>query len=162
MGKTLFDRVKLGSIELKNRLIRSATWEGLADISGHLPETLYDTNKELAKGGIGAIFTGFTSIADDDRCFGGMARLSDDDLIPGHQRLTGICHAENCPVIAQLALGEYDGGVEPDFMSADVSDLIFSALSLREVSQAARQHHKKSPVFRLHSAEKREICRIWE
>ncbi len=119
MKKTLFDRVKLGSIELKNRLIRSATWEGLADASGHLPETLYDTYEELAKGGAGAIITGFTSVADDDRYFGGMARLSNDGLIPEHQRLTEICHAENCPVIVQIALGEYGGGVEPDFMSAD-------------------------------------------
>ena len=119
MNKTLFDRVRLGSIELNNRLIRSATWEGLADASGHLPETLYDTYEEVAKGGVGAIITGFTSVADDDRYFGGMARLSNDDLIPEHQRLTEICHAENCPVIVQIALGEYGGGVEPDFMSAD-------------------------------------------
>ena len=119
MKKTLFDRVKLGSIELNNRLIRSATWEGLADVSGHLPETLYHTYEELAKGGVGAIITGFTSVADDDRYFGGMARLSNDELIPEHQRLNGICHAENCPVIVQIALGEFDGGVEPDFMSAD-------------------------------------------
>ena len=119
MKKTLFDRVKLGSIELKNRLIRSATWEGLADISGHLPEALYRTYEELAKGGVGAIITGFTSVADDDRYFGGMARLSNDDLIPEHQRLTEICHAKSCPVIAQIALGEYDGGMEPDYMSAD-------------------------------------------
>ncbi len=119
MKKTLFDRVKLGSIELKNRLIRSATWEGLADASGHLPETLYNTYEELAKGGVGAIITGFTSVADDDRYFDGMARLSNDGLIPEHQRLTEICHAENCPVIVQIALGEYDGGVEPDFMSTD-------------------------------------------
>ncbi len=119
MGKKLFDRVKLGSIELKNRLIRSATWEALADANGHLPDTLYRTYEELAKGGIGAIITGFTSVADDDRCFGGMARLSNDGLIPEHQRLTEICHAESCPVIVQIALGEYGGGVEPDYMSAD-------------------------------------------
>lgn len=126
MKKTLFDRVRLGSIELKNRLIRSATWKGLADGSGQLPETLYDTYEELAKGGVGAIITGFTSVADDDRYFGGMARLSNDGLIPEHQRLTGICHAENCPVIVQIALGEYDGGMEPDYMSADdIRQVIF-------------------------------------
>ena len=119
MEKKLFDRARLGRIELKNRLIRSATWEGLADAGGHLPETLYHTYEELAKGGVGAIITGFTSAADDDRCFGGMARLSNDGLIPEHQRLTEICHAENCPVIVQIALGEYAGGVEPDCMSAE-------------------------------------------
>lgn len=119
MEKKLFDRVKLGSIDLKNRLIRSATWEGLADVNGHMPEALYHTYEELAKGGVGSIITGFTSVADDDRYFGGMARLSNDSLIPEHQRLTEICHAKNCPVIVQIALGEYAGGIEPDFMSVD-------------------------------------------
>ena len=58
MEKKLFDRVKLGSIDLKNRLIRSATWEGLADVNGHMPEALYHTYEELAKGGVGSIITG--------------------------------------------------------------------------------------------------------
>ncbi len=125
MEKKLFDRVKLGKMELKNRLIRSATWEGLADEKGHFPDTLYRTYEALAKGGVGAIITGFTSVADDDHYFSGMARLSNDALIPEHQRLTEICHAESCPVIVQIALGEYVGGVESDYMSdADIRQVI--------------------------------------
>ena len=38
--------------------------------------------RNMAKGGVGAIITGFTSVADDDHYFRGMARLSNDDLIP--------------------------------------------------------------------------------
>ena len=63
--KKIFEPAKLNNIVLKNRLIRSATWEGLADIDGHIPDKLYDTYEELAKGGIGAIITGFTSVAWD-------------------------------------------------------------------------------------------------
>ena len=117
--KKLFERVKLGKLELKNRLIRSATWEGLADANGHMPEKLYQTYERLAKGGIGAIITGFTSVADDDHYFSGMVRLSNDGLIPEHRKLTELCHSENCPVIAQIALGAYAGGIEPDFMTED-------------------------------------------
>lgn len=117
--KQLFEPVKLGNLNLKNRLIRSATWEGLADVSGHMPEKLYKSYGELAKGGVGAIITGFTSVADDDHYFGGMARLSNDSLISEHKRLTELCQAENCPVIAQIALGEYAGGIEPDEMRVE-------------------------------------------
>ncbi len=115
--KTLFDHVRIGNLDLKNRLIRSATWEGLVESDGKMPEELYHTYDALAKGGVGGIITGFTSVADDDHYFAGMARLSKDHLIIQHQKLTEICHSENCPVMAQIALGEYAGGIEPDEMS---------------------------------------------
>ena len=105
--KTIFDSVDLGNLHLKNRLIRSATWEGLADEAGHMPEALYRIYEELAKGGVGCIISGFTSVADNDHYFSGMARLSNDSLIPEHQRLTELVHRYDCPVIAQIAMGEY-------------------------------------------------------
>ncbi len=117
--KRLFERAMLGNLELKNRLVRSATWLALADGAGRMPKALYRTYDELARGGVGAIVTGFTSVAGDDRCFGGMARLSDDGLVPGHRRLVEVCHAQGCPVIAQIALGEYAGGIEPDRLSGE-------------------------------------------
>lgn len=49
--KKIFEPAKLNNIVLKNRLIRSATWEGMADIDGHIPDKLYDTYEELAKHG---------------------------------------------------------------------------------------------------------------
>lgn len=107
--KYIFETAQLGNLVLQNRMIRSATWEGLADEVGHMPEQLYQVYERLAKGGVGAIITGFTSVASDDLYFGGMARISADMLIKEHQRLVGICHDENTPVIAQLALGEYNG-----------------------------------------------------
>ena len=107
--KTIFDPVSLGKLHLKNRLIRSATWEALADEDGHMSEELFAQYERLAAGGVGAIITGFTSAADDDHYFEGMARLSRDELIPEHQRLTKLIHAHDCPVIVQLALGEYNG-----------------------------------------------------
>ena len=105
--KTIFDEVKLGNLPLKNRLIRSATWEGMADEDGHMPDALYQTYEELARGGVGCIITGFTSVADNDYYFGGMARLSNDALIPEHRRLTELVHRYDCPIIAQTAMGEY-------------------------------------------------------
>ncbi len=36
--KKLFEKVQLGHLRLKNRLIRSATWEGLADEKGCLTQ----------------------------------------------------------------------------------------------------------------------------
>ncbi|MBO6179172.1 MAG: NADH:flavin oxidoreductase [Selenomonadaceae bacterium] len=105
--KNIFEQVKLRNLTVKNRLIRSATWEGVANPNGSVTEAAYKIYEELAKGGIGAIITGFTSVADNDFYFDGMMRLSRDELIPEYQKLAEIIHRENCPVIAQLALGAY-------------------------------------------------------
>lgn len=62
-------------------------------------EKLYATYKKLAAGDVGAIISGFTSVSDNDHYFGGMVRLSNDDLIIQHKRLTDIVHQHNCPII---------------------------------------------------------------
>lgn len=118
----VFETAALGEMTLKNRLIRSATWEGIAAENGGITEPAYAIYEELAKGGVGAIITGFTSVSADDCYIDGPMRLSDDSLIPQHRKLVDLIHRENCPVIAQLALGAfYRHGiqVEPDGMTAE-------------------------------------------
>ena len=105
--KKIFQNANLGNLFLKNLLIRSATWENLAKIDGSIDEKIYKIYDELAKGGVGAIITGFTSILMNDFYFGGMMRLSEDFLIPQYKKLTDIVHAENCKIISQLALGAF-------------------------------------------------------
>lgn len=124
--KKIYEPAKMNHIELKNRLIRSATWEGIANPDGSVTSEAYEIYEELAKGGIGAIITGFTSVAFHDYYFGGMMRLCDDALIPQYKKLTDIIHAEGIPVITQLALGAYYREVkgryiqvEPDDMTSD-------------------------------------------
>ena len=132
--KKVFEPVSLGALTLKNHLIRSATWEGLAYRNGSLTKELYVIYDELAAGGVGAVITGFTSVAMNDRYFGGIMRLCDDALIPQYRRLTEIVHAHGTPVITQLALGafyrEEDGQsvqpvqIEPDEMTIDEIHLV--------------------------------------
>ena len=122
MAKQIFETAKLGKLTPKNRLVRSATWEGTALPDGGITDEAYEIYNELAKGGVGAIIMGFTSVADNDRYFGGMMRLSCDELIPQYLKLAELIHKENCPVITQLALGAFyrDGRqVEPDDMTVD-------------------------------------------
>ena len=126
--KNIFDAVKLGNLHLKNRLIRSATWEGLAAQDGSIGDDTYEIYRELAKGGVGAIITGFTSVATNDFYFGGMMRLSDNKLIPHYKKLVEIIHTENCAAISQLALGafykNYSEVGENDMTTQDVRDVI--------------------------------------
>lgn len=129
--KKIYEPVELKNFTAKNRLVRSATWEGIANPDGSVTEEAYEIYSELAKGGVGTIITGFTSVALHDYYFGGMMRLCDDALIPQYKELVDVIHAEGCPVIAQLALGAYyrEAGsrylqVEPDDMTVDEIRLV--------------------------------------
>ena len=142
--KKVFEEIQLGNLHLKNRLIRSATWEGIALPDGGVTEEAYEIYGELAKGGVGAIITGFTSVALHDYYFGGMMRLCDDALIPQYQKLTELIHAEGIPVITQLALGAYyrevNGKyrqVEPDDMTEDEIQIV-----IRQFIEAAVRAEK--------------------
>lgn len=64
--KSLFNTIELKNLKAKNRLVRSATWEGLANRDGSVTEKAYEIYDELAKGGVGIIITGFTSVAAND------------------------------------------------------------------------------------------------
>jgi len=121
--KEIFEPVDIGGLKLRNRLVRSATWEALAAPDGSIDARTYEVYDELARGGIGLVITGFTSVAGNDRYFGGMMRLHDDSLIPQYARLVDAIHAHGVPVLAQLALGAFyrgDGSqAEPSFMTED-------------------------------------------
>lgn len=105
--KKIFETVRLPHLQVKNRLVRSATWEGVAKRNGSPTEDAYRIYEELAKGGVGLIITGFTSVDINDQYFGGMMRLADDGLVPEYKKLVDLIHKEGVPVIAQLALGGY-------------------------------------------------------
>lgn len=100
--KTLFDETRIGTITLKNRIIRSATWEGMADNNGHLTDRLRDVYDELSRGGIGLIITGATGISGDGTKIPRMMGMYDDSFIQEYQKLTGMIHQNGAPVYMQL------------------------------------------------------------
>ncbi len=54
----LFERSVINGMELSNRFVRSATWEGMAGEDGSVTPKLTETMAALAKGGVGLIITG--------------------------------------------------------------------------------------------------------
>ena len=105
--KSIFEPFELKNLSVKNRLVRSATWEGISDDNGQIFDDTYKIYRELARGGIGTIITGFTSVSAENFYFGGMMRLSDNKLIPQYKKLVEIIHENDCAAISQLALGAF-------------------------------------------------------
>jgi len=62
--KKIFEPIECNHLKLRNRLVRSATWEGIARPDGSVTDEAFEIYENLAKGGVGAIITGFTSFQD--------------------------------------------------------------------------------------------------
>ncbi|MCB9495386.1 MAG: NADH:flavin oxidoreductase [Fibrobacteria bacterium] len=63
----LFESVRIGSHLLRNRIVRSATYEGLADADGGITPAYSGLYRRLAGLGPGAIVTGFAFVSPEGR-----------------------------------------------------------------------------------------------
>ncbi len=87
--KSLFEETRIGPVTLRNRFVRSATWEAMADSTRHPTERLVEVYRNLAKGGVGLIITSATLITPETTGLPGMLGIYDDSFIPEYRaRLT--------------------------------------------------------------------------
>jgi 2,4-dienoyl-CoA reductase-like NADH-dependent reductase (Old Yellow Enzyme family) len=100
----LFEHACIGGVKLPNRIIRSATFEGMAAADGSpLMEyrRLYDT---LAARGIGAIITGFAFVNVHGKAMQpGQAGIEKDDKIPRFTEVTESVHQYGGRIFLQIA-----------------------------------------------------------
>ncbi|MCR4308887.1 MAG: NADH:flavin oxidoreductase [Deltaproteobacteria bacterium] len=102
MGTHLFSEGSIKGITLKNRIVRSATWEGMCDSEGKPTERLIDLYRTLCKGGVGLIVTGYTYVRADGREMPGTMGIHSDDRIPALKSLTRVVHEEGGRIFCQL------------------------------------------------------------
>lgn len=101
--KSLFDQTEFAGLKLKNRFIRSATYDGVADERGYLTEALFQIYEKLAKGGVGTIITGLTAVTDREQRSPGQMGLYEDSCIAEYKKLTDVIHQYQAKIIVQLA-----------------------------------------------------------
>ncbi|MEE9614655.1 MAG: NADH:flavin oxidoreductase [Thermodesulfobacteriota bacterium] len=111
----LFENVSIGTMELRNRFVRSATWEGMAAEDGGVTDGLVEIYRDLAKGGVGLILTGFAFVNKRGKCNAGMLGADDDALIPGLKKIADVVHAEGGKVALQIAHGGAQSRFETGF-----------------------------------------------
>lgn len=105
--KTLFERTEIQNLKMKNRIFRSATWDGLAAPDGTLNDEIYAIYRELVEGGVGTIVTGLTDVSPYDWALAGNMRMCSNTLIPDYKRLTDIVKENDCRILVQLNMNEY-------------------------------------------------------
>lgn len=100
----LFERTGIGSLELPNRLVRTATFEGMADAAGRPTEDYISMYRELAAADIGLIICGFAFVSPDGWAMQpGQVGVADDSSIPHWTRLCSEVHAAGGRIALQLA-----------------------------------------------------------
>ena len=90
--KTLFSPEKIGSISIKNRIVRSATYESMADERGYVTDKLIKLYDGLARGGTGLIITGFSAVDGEGSVGPKTVGLYDDSFISGQKKLVDAVH----------------------------------------------------------------------
>ena len=115
--KTLFSPEKIGKIQIKNRIIRSATYTNMASEEGIPTEKQIEFYKILAKGGTGLIITEITSIDKTGRSSTEQLCLYDDFQIVGHKKLVDAVHEYSgikiAPQLSHAGRGSFHPNIQP-------------------------------------------------
>jgi 2,4-dienoyl-CoA reductase-like NADH-dependent reductase (Old Yellow Enzyme family) len=99
---TLFEETAIKGMTLRNRLVRSATWEGMCEQDGRPTEKLINCYRDLAQGGIGLIISGYTFVRPDGKGFPGKMGIHTDDFARDYENLTRTVHNAGGKVAIQL------------------------------------------------------------
>jgi 2,4-dienoyl-CoA reductase-like NADH-dependent reductase (Old Yellow Enzyme family) len=121
----LFESATIGSITVRNRFVRSATWEGMATPGGEVTPRLVETTAALARGGVGLIISGHAYIRPEGQAGPGQLGAHGDELVSGLRRMAAAAHDHGAKILLQLAHAGYFAagkltGVPPFAVSASV------------------------------------------
>jgi 2,4-dienoyl-CoA reductase-like NADH-dependent reductase (Old Yellow Enzyme family) len=121
-----FDPVAIGRLQLKNRFVRSATWEGMADRNGAPTDRLISLYENLAEGGAGLLITGYAFVHEGGKQLSRTLGMHSDSLVPLLRALTRRVHDKGGTIVAQL----YHGGGQANRKSSGLAPIAPSAISL--------------------------------
>lgn len=114
--KSLLSPGRIGTLEIKNRIIVTAMGVSLSNSDGTVSDRLVDYHVEQARGGAGLIIMGVCGVAWP---VGAVApdqtAISDDRFMPGLERLTDAVHAVGAKIAAQL----HHGGLVATYSAQD-------------------------------------------
>lgn len=100
---SVFDTYAIGSLKLKNRFMRSATWVGLATDDGFATLAECALMADLAKGGIGLVVSGHMTVESCGRARNNQLMIYDDRFVPELAKLTKAVHDNDAKVMAQIS-----------------------------------------------------------
>jgi 2,4-dienoyl-CoA reductase-like NADH-dependent reductase (Old Yellow Enzyme family) len=125
----------LGPVRLRNRIIKSATFEG-ATPDGVVTDQLVDFHVRHAAGGVGLSTLAYCAVAPEGRTDRHQIWMR-PEAVPGLRRLTDAVHAEGAAISAQLGHAGPVANGASNRSPALAPGRMFSPLSLRPINAAS-------------------------
>ena len=97
----LFEPTKIKNMDLRNRFVRSATYDGCAE-DGYVTDKQVNLYSTLSEGGVGLIITGITYVHDSGEFSKFQNSIAGDEFIDGFKKLTSAVHLWGAKILVQL------------------------------------------------------------
>lgn len=96
----LFSPIKIGGVELKNRIVWTGHGTGFGNV---INDGIIAYNVRRARAGVGMIVVGYTSIHPTCRLLPNELICWDDSVIPGYKKLTREIHKYDTKIVSQIS-----------------------------------------------------------
>ena len=99
----LFSPLRIAGLDLKNRIVRSASAERAASADGLITADYFDIYNDLSQGGAGLLITGhaFVDVTGMNNPF--MTGIHDNGVVPGLKKVTDRVHANDTKILLQIS-----------------------------------------------------------
>ena len=134
MSEVLFEPCQIGSLEIKNRFLRSATWDATADITGRVTGASVEIYRGLGEGNIGLIISGYAFVSAHGQAIHGQYGAHNDDMIPSLSRLAQTVHEGG----GKIALQIVHAGINSVYLPQEGS----TVLAVSEMPGVKRSHRQ--------------------
>lgn len=133
----IFSSLTIGNVTLKNRIIRSATWEGMCK-DGIPTEKLIKLYEELAENNVGLIITGYTYVSKEGMQLPNKMGLDSEENLDTFKRLVDRVHAKNGLIAVQLV----HAGGQANRKSSGLKPIAPSAVSFPTYQELPKEMSK--------------------
>lgn len=100
---TLFDKIKIKNIEIKNRIVLPPLVRfSMVGKDGFVTDRVVEWYKDVCAGGTGLVIVEASAVAENGKLRDNQLGIWDDKFIEGLKKIADICHEYSVPVLIQL------------------------------------------------------------
>ena len=101
----MFTPIQIGPLRMKNRFVRSATHEYMADDQGFVTERIGKIWEKLAENDVACLISGYAFVHPQGKSSERQAAIYDDKFIAPYEKLVKAAHAKGAKTVLQIAHG---------------------------------------------------------
>jgi len=129
-------------MKLKNRFVRSATHEAMAELDGTVKDQLLDCMAELVRGQVGLVITGHSHVTMEGQAGARQMGVYSDAMIDSLKRVSSVVHENGGVVAIQLAHAGSRGKGKDKFPALGPAD--FSIDGIKKASAMTTDDIKRT------------------